>query len=122
MSTVNHHSQHQAFQLQLQPQSSGTVPPLGAGAVTQVIVVNNPTQVASSSWVVSVWLTMQQPLRLRIKISFSVNGQPVVHTGEVKLNCIPLTKKKKKTHFFFYFKVFCLYSNFQVNNVPAHFF
>ncbi|XP_048778208.2 AP-1 complex subunit gamma-1-like isoform X2 [Ostrea edulis] len=63
-----------SFQLQLQSPSGSTLPPMNDGAVTQVIKVNNP---------------QKQPIRLRIKVSYTQNGNSVTDIGEV--NSFPST-------------------------------
>lgn len=57
-----------SFQLQLQSPSGSLIPPLNGGAVTQVIKINNP---------------QKQPIRMRIKIAYSQNGNSVSDMGEV---------------------------------------
>ncbi|XP_065844419.1 AP-1 complex subunit gamma-1-like [Oscarella lobularis] len=57
-----------SFQLNIQPPSGNVVPPSGSGSVSQVIQVANP---------------QRQPLRMRIRITYSMNGAPVTEQGEV---------------------------------------
>jgi AP-1 complex subunit gamma-1 len=57
-----------SFQLQLQSPSSNLVPANNNGAVTQVIKVNNP---------------QKQALRMRIRVSYNLNGTTVTEQGEV---------------------------------------
>lgn len=56
------------FQLQLQSPSGNVIPPNNSGAVNQGIKVANP---------------QQQPLRMRLKVTYKVNGAPVNEQGEV---------------------------------------
>lgn len=63
-----------SFHLQLNPPSGNSVPPANSGSVTQLIKVKNPSK---------------QTLRMRIKISYSHNGQTVTDMGEV--NSFPAT-------------------------------
>lgn len=56
------------FQLQLQSPSGNIVPPNNTGAVNQGVKVANP---------------QQQPLRMRLKVTYKVNGAPVNEQGEV---------------------------------------
>ncbi|XP_020609742.1 AP-1 complex subunit gamma-1-like [Orbicella faveolata] len=56
------------FQLQLQSPSGNVVPPNNSGAINQEVKVANP---------------QQQPLRMRIKVMYKVNGAPVNEQGEV---------------------------------------
>jgi len=58
-----------AFQIQMMPPSATSVPPNGMGAVTQVMVVQRTAAT--------------QPLRMRVKINYSQNGQPITHQTEV---------------------------------------
>ncbi|XP_052229804.1 AP-1 complex subunit gamma-1-like isoform X2 [Dreissena polymorpha] len=57
-----------SFQLQLQPPSGTSLPPLNSGTVTQVIKINN---------------AQKQPIRMRLKLSYSQNGNTVTEMGEV---------------------------------------
>lgn len=57
-----------SFQLQLQSPSGNVLPPLNAGAVTQVIKINNP---------------QKQPVRMRLKLAYTQNGNAVTELGEV---------------------------------------
>ena len=57
-----------AFQLQMLPPSSNIIPAHLAGSVCQVVKVNNPHK---------------QPLRMRIRLSYRVNGTPVSEQTEV---------------------------------------
>lgn len=56
------------FQLQLLSPSGNVVPPSNSGTITQEVKVANP---------------QQQPLRMRLKLSYKVNGAPVNEQGEV---------------------------------------
>lgn len=56
------------FQLALEPQSGSLLPGNSVGTITQRIKINNPTQ---------------QPLRLRIKITFVHNNQPITLQSDV---------------------------------------
>lgn len=58
-----------AFQIQMMPPSATTIPPNGMGAVTQVMVIQRTAAA--------------QALRMRVKINYSQNGQPVTHQTEV---------------------------------------
>merc|ERR1719167_2193762 len=55
-----------SMQLQLDPPSSSTIP--SGGSVTQQMVVNNPNNA---------------PLRMKLKIAFSVGGIPISDLAEV---------------------------------------
>jgi AP-1 complex subunit gamma-1 len=57
-----------SFQLQLLSPSSNIVPANCSGSVTQVIKVNNP---------------QKQPVRMRIRINYNLNGMVVTEQGEV---------------------------------------
>ncbi|KAL4234218.1 AP-1 complex subunit gamma-1 [Mactra antiquata] len=57
-----------SFQLQLQSPSGNVLPPLNGGTVTQVIKINNP---------------QKQPIRVRLKLSYSQDGNTVTEIGEV---------------------------------------
>lgn len=57
-----------SFQLQLLSPSGNIIPAQNKGAVSQIIKVNNP---------------QKQPLRMRIKLSYSQNGNTVTEMGEV---------------------------------------
>ncbi|KAK3086859.1 hypothetical protein FSP39_024475 [Pinctada imbricata] len=63
-----------SFQLQLQSPSGNSLSPLNGNNVTQIIKVNNP---------------QKQPLRLRIRVTYTQNGNSVTETGEV--NSFPNT-------------------------------
>ncbi|RMX50218.1 hypothetical protein pdam_00004802 [Pocillopora damicornis] len=56
------------FQLQLLSPSGNVMPPNNSGTITQEVKVANP---------------QQQPLRMRLKLSYKVNGAPVNEQGEV---------------------------------------
>lgn len=56
------------FQLQMLSPSGSLIPPSNTGAVTQVINIANP---------------QKQPVRMRIRIAYNVNGSPVQEQGEV---------------------------------------
>eukprot|EP00117_Sycon_ciliatum_P007982 scpid34160/ scgid3064/ AP-1 complex subunit gamma-1; Adapter-related protein complex 1 subunit gamma-1; Adaptor protein complex AP-1 subunit gamma-1; Clathrin assembly protein complex 1 gamma-1 large chain; Gamma1-adaptin; Golgi adaptor HA1/AP1 adaptin subunit gamma-1 len=56
------------FQLNVQQASGNVVPPNNSGSVTQVVQVANP---------------QRQPLRMRLRLQFTHNGQPVVETSDV---------------------------------------
>lgn len=56
------------FQLQLQPPSGNLIPANNSGNVVQMINVANP---------------QKQMLRMRLKISYSINGQPVNEQGQI---------------------------------------
>ncbi|XP_068691732.1 AP-1 complex subunit gamma-1-like isoform X1 [Montipora foliosa] len=56
------------FQLQLQSPSGNIIPANNSGAVNQGVKVANP---------------QQQPLRMRLKVTYKVNGAPVNEQGEV---------------------------------------
>jgi AP-1 complex subunit gamma-1 len=58
------------MKMQMQPASSSTVPPNGAGVVTQLLKLANSMQ-------------GQKPIVIRIKIEYSVGGSKVSETGEV---------------------------------------
>ncbi|CAM1320496.1 AP1G1 (predicted) [Pycnogonum litorale] len=58
-----------SFQLQLQPSSGNVIPPNNSGTVSQVIKVINPNKTQ---------------LRMKIKVSYSVEGRNVQEQGEVK--------------------------------------
>ena len=66
----------QSLQLKLNGQSGGVLMPGGSGAVTQLVQILNPTQ---------------QPIRLRLRLAFSINSAPVVKTAEV--NNLPANAK-----------------------------
>lgn len=57
-----------SFQLQLQSPSGNVLPPLNAGVVTQVVKINNP---------------QKQPVRMRLRLTYTQNGNPVTELGEV---------------------------------------
>eukprot|EP00118_Oscarella_pearsei_P028844 m.3080 g.3080 ORF g.3080 m.3080 type:complete len:820 (+) comp9040_c0_seq2:94-2553(+) len=57
-----------SFQLNIQPPSSNVIPPSGSGSVTQIIQVAN---------------LQNQPLKMRLRITYSMNGAPVTEQGEV---------------------------------------
>ncbi|GFS06594.1 AP-1 complex subunit gamma-1 [Elysia marginata] len=57
-----------SFQLSLQSPSGTTIPPVNGGHITQVIQLNNP---------------QKQPIRMRLKISYSQNGNMVNEMAEV---------------------------------------
>ncbi|XP_053401363.1 AP-1 complex subunit gamma-1-like isoform X2 [Mercenaria mercenaria] len=57
-----------SFQLQLQSPSGNILPPLNSGTVTQVIKINNP---------------QKQSIRMRLKLSYTQNGNSVTEMGEV---------------------------------------
>ncbi|XP_052816690.1 AP-1 complex subunit gamma-1-like isoform X2 [Mya arenaria] len=57
-----------SFQLQLQPPSGNQLPPLNSGTISQVIKINN---------------TNKQPIRMRLKLAYSQNGDTVTEMGEV---------------------------------------
>ncbi|CAH1779344.1 unnamed protein product [Owenia fusiformis] len=57
-----------SFQLQLEPPSASTIPANNAGAVTQVIKINNP---------------QKQAIRMRLRMTYTTNGSPVTEQGEV---------------------------------------
>ncbi|KAL5021655.1 hypothetical protein ScPMuIL_000810 [Solemya velum] len=57
-----------SFQLQLESPSGGDLPSFNSGAITQVIRVANP---------------QQQPLRMRLRITYSQNGNGVTELGEI---------------------------------------
>lgn len=57
-----------SFQLQLQSPSGTLLPPLNGGTVDQVVKINNP---------------QKQPIRMRLRLSYSMNGNPVTEIGEV---------------------------------------
>jgi hypothetical protein len=61
------------FQLALEAQSGNVLPPGNSGTITQRFKVNNP---------------QQQPLRMRVKITFTHNGAPVALQNDV--NSFPL--------------------------------
>jgi len=56
------------FQLQLKPPSGSVIPPGSTGSITQIINVANP---------------QKQNLRMRLKISYVVNGQSVEEQGQL---------------------------------------
>jgi AP-1 complex subunit gamma-1 len=56
------------FQLQLLSPSGSVLPPYSGAVITQIIKINNPTR---------------QPLRMRIRLNYVVNGAPVVEQAEV---------------------------------------
>ena len=58
----------QTFQLELLTPSGDFVPPNNSGAVTQTIKVMNPSR---------------QPMRMRYKLAFTVNGNTTNDQGEV---------------------------------------
>lgn len=57
-----------SFQLQLQSPSGNVLPPLNGGTVTQIIKLNNP---------------QKQPIRMRLKLTYTQNGNSVTEMGEV---------------------------------------
>ncbi|XP_062504187.1 AP-1 complex subunit gamma-1-like [Corticium candelabrum] len=57
-----------AFQLNIQSPSGNVIPPSNSGSVTQIIQVANP---------------QRQQLRMRLRISYSLNGSPVTEQGEI---------------------------------------
>jgi AP-1 complex subunit gamma-1 len=57
-----------AFQMQMMSPSGNTLPPSGGGVVTQDILINNP---------------QQQTLRMRMRITFTINGTSTLEQGEV---------------------------------------
>lgn len=57
-----------SFQLQLQSPSGSVLPPLNSGIVNQLIKVNNP---------------QKQPIRMRLKLTYSQDGKTVTEMGEV---------------------------------------
>ncbi|ESO12914.1 hypothetical protein HELRODRAFT_155611 [Helobdella robusta] len=79
MTTVNSSSQQfndfvfqaavpKTFQLQLLSPSSNVLLPNNAGSINQIIKVTNPNK---------------QPIRMRIKVNYSINGQSYTEPGEV---------------------------------------
>ena len=54
----------QSFQLQLQSPSGNVLPPLNAGAVTQVIKINNPQKVSDRSF----FLKQKDRVLIQLKI------------------------------------------------------
>nr|XP_039265373.1 AP-1 complex subunit gamma-1-like [Styela clava] len=56
------------LQLQMLSPSGNVVPPNSGGTIEQPIKINNPGKV---------------PLRMRLRISYTINGQPVTEMGEV---------------------------------------
>ncbi|XP_013379309.1 AP-1 complex subunit gamma-1 isoform X3 [Lingula anatina] len=57
-----------SFQLQMLSPSGNIVPPSNSGSVTQIVKVNNP---------------QKQPIRMRLRMAYTVNGVPVTEQGEV---------------------------------------
>ncbi|XP_064404142.1 AP-1 complex subunit gamma-1-like [Halichondria panicea] len=56
------------FQLQMQSPSGNVLTPNSSNTVTQVITINNPEKT---------------PLRMRVRITYSINGSPVLEQGEL---------------------------------------
>ncbi|CAH3029280.1 unnamed protein product, partial [Porites evermanni] len=56
------------FQLQLQSPSGNVIPPNNSGAINQGLKVANP---------------QKQPLRMRLKVTYKINGVAVNEQGEV---------------------------------------
>ena len=87
----------QTFQLQMMSPSGNTVPPNNSGSVTQVINIANPQKVRcmlpwqqSSPLVLTHYspshhdmISLQQPLRMRIRLGYHANGVDVQEQGEI---------------------------------------
>ena len=58
------------MQIRLEPASSSTLPAMGLGSATQRIVVTNT-------------MHGQKALVMRLRISYTAGGQPVLEQGEV---------------------------------------
>jgi AP-1 complex subunit gamma-1 len=56
------------FQLQLLSPSGNVLGPFNSSVITQLIKINNPSR---------------QPLRMRIRLNYIVNGSPVVEQAEL---------------------------------------
>jgi len=63
-----------AFQIQMMPPSTTTVPPMNGGVLNQLMKIHRTAP--------------NQALRMRIKINYTQNGQPVLHQTEV--NTFPI--------------------------------
>lgn len=57
-----------SFDLQMLPPSGNVIPPSNTGLVTQVVYINNP---------------QMQPLRMRLRISYSIEGTSILEQTEV---------------------------------------
>ena len=84
----------QTFQLQMLSPSGTIVPPNNSGSLSQVINIANPQKVGFLSLSLSGPLShtfdcthclsvSQQPLRMRIRLSYNVNGVDIQEQGEV---------------------------------------